>query len=383
MTVEPREVMHGLEAFGLQAWIAKNRHRMIPPISNETIFKGNDTFIVMVSSGPNTRKDYHYNESEELFLQLEGDIEIGLYVDGEHRAETVREGELFLIPPKVPHQPRRPAGHARADPGEAPRARRSRTASCTSATSCGEKLFEQYFFLEDIVQQFPMVQRAFYYVARAPHLQGVRPRHRAAAELGRRASTARERREPVRLRRARRGARPLVVAAAVRAHHVIGDALVGAGARGTFATHDPHDGSWLADVPVGGPEEVDAAVRAARAAFPAWAALGPRGPAAAAARAGRPRRPRRRGARAAGDARQRQADPPVARRHRPQRAQPALLRRLGGARRRRGVGRRPPPHLRALRAGRRRGLHQPVELPAHAGHVEGRAGARVRLHARC
>ena len=58
---------------------------MIPPISNETIFKGNDTFIVMVSSGPNTRKDYHYNESEELFLQLEGDIEIGLYVDGEHR----------------------------------------------------------------------------------------------------------------------------------------------------------------------------------------------------------------------------------------------------------------------------------------------------------
>jgi aminomuconate-semialdehyde/2-hydroxymuconate-6-semialdehyde dehydrogenase len=68
-----------------------------------------------------------------------------------------------------------------------------------------------------------------------------------------------------------------VVAAAVRAHHVIGDALVGAGARGTFATHDPHDGSWLADVPVGGPEEVDAAVRAARAAFPAWAALGPEG----------------------------------------------------------------------------------------------------------
>ena len=58
---------------------------------------------------------------------------------------------------------------------------------------------------------------------------------------------------------------------------MIGDALVGAGARGTFATHDPHDGSWLADVPVGGPADVDAAVRAARAAFPAWAALGPEG----------------------------------------------------------------------------------------------------------
>jgi 3-hydroxyanthranilate 3,4-dioxygenase len=161
MTVEPREVMHGLEAFGLQAWIAKNRHRMIPPISNETIFKGNDTFIVMVSSGPNTRKDYHYNESEELFLQLQGDIEIGLYVDGEHTAATVREGELFLIPPKVPHQPRRPPDTLGLIL-EKHRVRPEQDGFMYFCDACGEKLFEQYFFLEDIVQQFPMVQRAFY-----------------------------------------------------------------------------------------------------------------------------------------------------------------------------------------------------------------------------
>ena len=161
MTAEPREVMHGLEAFGLQAWIAKNRHRMLPPISNETIFKGNDTFIVMVSSGPNTRKDYHYNESEELFLQLEGDIEIGLYVDGEHRAETVREGELFLIPPKVPHQPRRPPNTLGLIL-EKHRVAPEQDGFLYFCDNCGEKLFEQYFFLEDIVQQFPMVQRAFY-----------------------------------------------------------------------------------------------------------------------------------------------------------------------------------------------------------------------------
>jgi 3-hydroxyanthranilate 3,4-dioxygenase len=161
MTVEPRDVMGGLEAFSLQGWIAANRHRMIPPIANETIFKGNDTFIVMVSSGPNTRKDYHYNESEELFLQLEGDIEIGLVVDGEHRTETVRQGELFLIPPKVPHQPRRPAGTTGLIL-EKHRVRPEQDGFLWFCDQCGSKLYEEYFFLEDIVQQFPVVQRAFY-----------------------------------------------------------------------------------------------------------------------------------------------------------------------------------------------------------------------------
>jgi 3-hydroxyanthranilate 3,4-dioxygenase len=30
----------------------------------------------MVVAGPNARKDYHYNETEELFYQLEGSIKV-------------------------------------------------------------------------------------------------------------------------------------------------------------------------------------------------------------------------------------------------------------------------------------------------------------------
>jgi 3-hydroxyanthranilate 3,4-dioxygenase len=161
MTVEPREVMKGLEAFSLMGWIEANEHRMMPPIGNETIFKGNDNFIVMVSRGPNTRKDYHYNESEELFLQLRGDIEIGLYVDGELTSAPVKEGELFLIPSRVPHQPRRPEGTFGLII-EKHRVRTDRDGFLYFCDSCGNKLFEEYFLLEDIVKQFPMVQQHFY-----------------------------------------------------------------------------------------------------------------------------------------------------------------------------------------------------------------------------
>jgi 3-hydroxyanthranilate 3,4-dioxygenase len=161
MTAEPREVMAPLEAFNLMGWIQANRHRMMPPIANETIFKGNETFIVMVSSGPNTRKDYHYNESEELFLQLQGDIEVGLFVDGEHRTAPIREGEMLLIPARVPHQPRRPPDTLGLIL-EKHRVPPEQDGFLYFCDNCGAKLFEEYFFLEDIVQQFPMVQRSFY-----------------------------------------------------------------------------------------------------------------------------------------------------------------------------------------------------------------------------
>jgi hypothetical protein len=32
--------------------------------------------------GPNARKDYHYNETEELFYQLEGSIKVIIQEDG-------------------------------------------------------------------------------------------------------------------------------------------------------------------------------------------------------------------------------------------------------------------------------------------------------------
>lgn len=150
-----------LESFALDEWLTTNADRFLPPISNETMFKGNDNFIVMASGGPNLRKDFHYNESEELFLQLRGTIQIKLMLDdGIHVAE-VHEGDLFLVPPKVIHSPIRPANtlgvviEKHREIGE-------RDGFMYFCEACNHTLYAEYFFLEDIVSQVPMVTRSFF-----------------------------------------------------------------------------------------------------------------------------------------------------------------------------------------------------------------------------
>ena len=97
--------------FNLQAWIDENRHLLKPPVGNKQVYLDNEDFIVMIVGGPNGRKDYHWEEGEELFYQLEGDISVKIINEnGEPETIHIREGEMFLLPPRIPHSPQRPAG---------------------------------------------------------------------------------------------------------------------------------------------------------------------------------------------------------------------------------------------------------------------------------
>jgi len=97
--------------FNLTQWIDENRHLLKPPVGNKQIYVENDDFIVMVVGGPNGRKDYHWEEGEELFYQLEGDIQVNIINEaGEPETIDIREGEMFLLPARIPHSPQRPAG---------------------------------------------------------------------------------------------------------------------------------------------------------------------------------------------------------------------------------------------------------------------------------
>ena len=100
--------------FSFKQWIEDNRHLLKPPVGNQQVYIGNDDFIVMVVGGPNTRKDYHYNETEEFFFQVEGDIVLRIQEEGKPVDIPIKEGEIFLLPPKVPHSPQRPANRAAA-----------------------------------------------------------------------------------------------------------------------------------------------------------------------------------------------------------------------------------------------------------------------------
>lgn len=94
--------------FNLQQWIEENRDLLKPPINNKNLYKQAGDFIVMIVGGPNARKDYHYNESEELFYQIEGDMTVYAQIDGKKTEITIKEGEMFLLPANIPHNPVRP-----------------------------------------------------------------------------------------------------------------------------------------------------------------------------------------------------------------------------------------------------------------------------------
>ena len=84
--------------FNLQKWIEENREILKPPVGNKNLYAEAGDYIVMIVGGPNARKDYHYNETEELFYQLEGDIEVTIQEDGQAVKIPIQEGEMYLHP---------------------------------------------------------------------------------------------------------------------------------------------------------------------------------------------------------------------------------------------------------------------------------------------
>ncbi len=147
--------------FNFKQWIEEHRHLLKPPVGNQQVYKGNKDYIVMVVGGPNARKDYHYNESEEFFYQVEGDITLQLIEDGQPVEVPIKEGEIFLLPPRVPHSPQRKANTIGLVI-ERYRREGEKDGFMWFCENCNHKLYEEYFDLTDIVKQLPVVMKTFY-----------------------------------------------------------------------------------------------------------------------------------------------------------------------------------------------------------------------------
>lgn len=149
-----------LPPINFQKWIDENRDKLKPPVGNLVVYKDTE-FIIMVVGGPNARKDFHYNEGEEFFYQIEGDISLPIIEDGKVRNVEIKEGEIFLLPARVPHSPQRGPNTVGL---VIERLRKPDELDYCSwyCENCNHELHKAPFHLGDIVTQLPKLLTEYY-----------------------------------------------------------------------------------------------------------------------------------------------------------------------------------------------------------------------------
>lgn len=148
--------------FNLHKWIEENRDLLKPPVGNKNLYPEGTDYIVMIVGGPNARKDYHYNETEELFYQLEGEINVRIQEDGNAVDIPIKEGEMFLLPPRIPHSPMRSEGSVGLVVERVRKNTNMKDGLLWFCDNCNHKLHEVYFPLENIEKDFLPRFREFY-----------------------------------------------------------------------------------------------------------------------------------------------------------------------------------------------------------------------------
>ena len=115
----------------------------------------------MIVGGPNVRKDYHFNETEELFYQLLGDVIVKIQEDGKPVEIAIKEGEMFLLPARIPHSPNRPEGTVGLVI-ERKREVNHQDGLMWFCDNCNHKLHDTYFHLDNVETDFLPRFKTFY-----------------------------------------------------------------------------------------------------------------------------------------------------------------------------------------------------------------------------
>jgi 3-hydroxyanthranilate 3,4-dioxygenase len=143
----------------LKRWVDEHRDLLKPPVGNKMIWKDAE-FLVMAVGGPNQRKDFHVEDGEEFFYQVEGDITVRIIVDGKIQDVPIKEGEMFLLPAGIPHSPQRPANTV----GLVIEQKRPEPANDHMrwfCTKCGAVVFDAEFHLVDLGKQLKPIIETF------------------------------------------------------------------------------------------------------------------------------------------------------------------------------------------------------------------------------
>jgi 3-hydroxyanthranilate 3,4-dioxygenase len=149
-----------LPAINLKQWIEDHRDLLQPPVGNQQVWSDREFMITLVG-GPNSRTDYHINQGEEFFYQLEGEMNLKMVEQGKFIDFPIKAGEIFLLPPRVPHSPQRPADSVGLVI-ERQRLPHEKDGFVWFCQTCFQKLYEEFIFVTDIVKDLPPVFDRYY-----------------------------------------------------------------------------------------------------------------------------------------------------------------------------------------------------------------------------
>ena len=149
-----------LPPINFKKWINENRDLLKPPVCNKVVYEDTE-FIIMVVGGPNIRKDYHVDEGEEFFYQLEGNMTLRIMENNKPRDININEGEIFLLSAKIPHSPQR-FKNTIGLVVERKRTKRELDGFQWYCDSCNTLLYEKFFPLTNIEKDLPPVFDTFW-----------------------------------------------------------------------------------------------------------------------------------------------------------------------------------------------------------------------------
>ncbi len=148
------------QALNCQKWIVEHRHLLKPPVGIKKVFE-HDDFIVIVVGGPNARKDFHFQDGPEFFHPLEGEMVLHTIQGGKRVDIPLKAGDIFLLPPKIPHSPER-MPNSIGLVVERKRLPHEEDGLLWVCEGCDGPLYQEFFPLKNIEKDFPPVFDRFY-----------------------------------------------------------------------------------------------------------------------------------------------------------------------------------------------------------------------------
>jgi 3-hydroxyanthranilate 3,4-dioxygenase len=152
-------VKQNFQPINLRNWIKENEHHLRPPICNKLVFQEEEAFIIVIG-GANARKEFHYNEAPEFFYQVKGDMLLKIKEQDGIRDVYIREGEVFLLPPRIPHSPIRYDDTVGVVVDM--RHPTKKDGLLWFCPQCNNLLYEEYLKVNDIENDFLPVYERFY-----------------------------------------------------------------------------------------------------------------------------------------------------------------------------------------------------------------------------